>query len=328
MRFFKGRVSRKFFTALLFLWMAGAPAIAQTYPTGTVRVIVAFAPGGTTDTMARLVSQGLSELWGYPVVVENRPGAAQVSAVQAVSRSAPDGYTLLVTADTTVTANPALYSKLPYDATRDLTPIIPIGDIMPVLAANAALPFRTFADVLAYAKANPGKLSYGSPGIGTYNHLSMEDIKRRMGIDILHVPYKGSAPSVTALTSGEISLLLANISTVEAFEKSGKTRILASAGKGRIPARNELPTIAEYGLPGFYTGSWFGMFGPANMPAALVQRIHADASRILDAPKTRQFFSARSYVRMDKTPSEFSQLIQEDLKHWEALIKATGTNLD
>lgn len=328
MRSLIDRAGRGFFSVLFALTIACGQASAQTFPTGPVRVIVAFAAGGVTDTLARLVSQGLSELWGQPVVVDNRPGAAQVSAVQAVSKSAPDGYTLLVTADTTVTANPVLYSKLPYVPAKDLTPIVPLGDIMPVIAANAALPFKTFADMLSYAKSNPGKLSYGSPGVGTYNHLSMEDIKHRTGVDLLHVPYKGAAPAVSALASGELSLLLINISSVDAFEKSGKIRVIASAGKGRIPARPEMQAVAEYGLPGFYTGSWFGMFGPAGLPAALVQRIHADVSKILDSPKTRQFFATNAFVRMDKTPAEFSQLIRDDLAHWEALIKATGTKLD
>ena len=318
----------KAFALAGLLAVSWGPASAQTYPSGPVRVIVAFAAGGVTDTLARLVSQGLSEIWAQPVVVENRPGAAQVAAVQAVSKAAPDGYTLLVTADTTVTANPLLYAKLPYDPAKDLTPIVPLGDIMPVIAASAALPFKTFADVISYAKSNPGKLSYGSPGVGTYNHLSMEDIKHRTGVDILHVPYKGAAPAVSALASGELSLLLINISSVDAFEKAGKIRVIASAGKGRIQARPEMPAVAEYGLPGFYTGSWFGMFGPANMPAALVQRIHADVSKTLDAAKTRQFFATNAFVRMDKTPAEFAQLIRDDLTHWEALIKSTGTKLD
>ncbi len=328
MRDWISRAGTKTLILLSMLGMAGEQAFAQAYPTGTVRVIVAFAAGGVADTLARLVSQNLSELWGQPVIVDNRPGAAQVSAVQAVAKSAPDGYTLLVTADSTVTANPVLYSKLAYDAAKDLTPIVPIGDIMPVVAVNAALPFKTLPEVISYAKANPGKLSYGSPGVGTYNHLGMEDIKHRTGVDILHVPYKGGAPAVSALASGEVSLLLINISSVDAFEKSGKIRVLTSAGKGRIAARPDMPAVAEYGLPGFYTGSWFGLFAPANMPATLVQRIHADVSKTLDAPKTRQFFATDAFVRMDKTPAKFSQLIQEDLKHWGELIKATGTKLD
>ncbi len=303
-------------------------APAQNYPSGTVKLVVAFAAGGVADTLARLVAQNLSELWGQPVIAENRPGAAQVAAVQAVSKSAPDGYTLLVTADTTVTANSALYKQLPYDAAKDLTPIVPIADIMPVMAANASLPFKTVKDVIDYAKANPGKLSYGSAGVGTYLHLSMEEFKQRTGTDILHVPYKGAGPAVNTLASGEIGLLLINISSVDQFEKAGRIRVLASAGKSRIPSRPGMPTVAEYGLPGFYTGSWFGLFGPANMPAALVLRINGDVSKTLDSPKTRQFFATNAFVRMDKTPAQFSQLIQEDLKHWSALIKATGTTLD
>ena len=303
-------------------------AAGQNYPVNTVKIIVPFPAGGVADTMARLVSQNLSESWGQSVIVENRPGAAQVSGVQAVTKSAPDGYTLLVTADTTVTANPLLYKKLPYDPAKELTPIIGLCDITPVLAINPKLPFKSVQDLIVHAKANPGKLTYGSAGIGTYLHLSMEEIKQRTGTSILHVPYKGAAPAINALVSGDISMMLINIGSVAAHEKAGKIRILAVAGKTKPASRPSLPMVADYGLPGFATGSWFGMFGPAKMPPALVARIHADVDKALSAPKTRQFFETHGFVRIDKTPAEFAQLIQDDLKHWGALIRATGATLD
>ena len=261
------------FAALLsVLAVASGTAGAQNYPGGTVKLIVPVPAGGVTDTMARIVAQRLTETWGQPVVVENRPGGNYAVGAQAVARSPADGLTLLVAPDSTVTANPHLFSTLPYDPVKDLTPIIVLCRITPVLVIHPSLPVHSVQELIALAKAKPGTLNYGSYGIGTYAHLSMEDFKQRTGTDIVHIPYRGAAPAATALLAGDVSMLLLNLSSIEQYEKSGKVRILAAAGDKRATLRPDLPTIAEAGVAGFSTTAWFALFGPAKMAPELVAK--------------------------------------------------------
>ena len=318
------------FAALIGLIAAGASgaASAQTYPGGTVKLIVPVPAGGVTDTMARIVAQRLTEAWGEPVVVDNRPGGNYAVGAQAVARAPADGLTLLVAPDSTVTANPHLFSKLPYDPVKDLTPISVLCRITPVLVINPSLAAHGVQELIALAKARPGSLNYGSYGIGTYAHLSMEDFKQRTGTDIVHIPYRGAAPAATALLAGDVPMLLLNLSSIEQYEKTGQVRILAAAGDKRAVARPDLPTIAEAGVAGFSTTAWFALWGPANMAPPLVEKIHADVGKVLDLPQTREFFRTNSFERLDLTPAQFRNLIQVDLKHWGALIKAVGAKLD
>jgi tripartite-type tricarboxylate transporter receptor subunit TctC len=302
-------------------------ASADTYPSATVKLIVPVPAGGVTDTMARIVAQRLSESWGQSVIVENRPGGNYAVGAQAVARAPADGHTLLVAPDSTFTANPHLFSKLAYEVS-DFTPIIVLCRITPVLVVHPALPVRSVQDLIALAKARPGSLNYGSYGVGTCAHLSMEDFKQRTLTDIVHVPYRGAAPAITGLLAGDVSMLLLNLSSIEAHEKIGKARILAAAGEKRASLRPELPTIAEAGVPGFATTAWFALFGPARMPPEVVAKIHADVSKALDLPPSREFFATNSFERVDLDPQQFATLIQSDSKHWEALIKAVGVKLD
>ena len=213
--------------------------------------------------MARIVAQRLTEAWGHPVVVDNRPGGNYAVGAQTVARSPADGLTLLVAPDSTVTANPHLFSKLPYDPVKDLTPIIVLCRITPVLVVNPSLDAKSVPELIALAKAKPGSLNYGSYGIGTYAHLSMEDFKQKTGTDIVHIPYRGAAPAATALLAGDVSMLLLNLSSIEEHEKTGKARILAVASDKRAVLRPDLPTVAEAGVPGFSTTAWFALMGPA-----------------------------------------------------------------
>jgi len=319
---------RALLLAALLLAEASGSASAQTYPSGTVKLIVPVPAGGVTDTMARIVAQRLTEAWGQPVVVDNRPGGNYAVGAQAVARSPADGLTLLVAADSTVTANPHLFSKLPYDPVKDLTPISVLCRITPVLVINPSLPVHSVQELIALAKNEPGTLNYGSYGIGTYAHLSMEDFKQRTGTKIVHIPYRGAAPAVTALLAGDVGMLLLNLSSIEEHEKTGKARILAAASAKRALLRPDLPTIAESGVPGFSTTAWFALWGAANMAPDLVAKIHADVSKALDLPQTREFFRVNSFERVDLTPEQFSQLIQDDLTHWGALVKVVGAKLD
>jgi tripartite-type tricarboxylate transporter receptor subunit TctC len=317
------------FAALVGLLAAvSGAAYAQAYPSGPVKLIVPVPAGGVTDTMARIVAQRLTEAWGHPVVVDNRPGGNYAVGAQAVARSPADGLTLLVAPDSTVTANPHLFSKLPYDPVKDLTPIIVLCRITPVLVVNPSLDAKSVPELIALAKAKPGSLNYGSYGIGTYAHLSMEDFKQKTGTDIVHIPYRGAAPAATALLAGDVSMLLLNLSSIEEHEKAGKARILAVASDKRAVLRPDLPTVAEAGVSGFSTTAWFALWGPPNMAPELVTRIHADVAKVLESPQSREFFRTNSFERVDLSPAQFSQLIQDDLKHWGALVKAVGAKLD
>ena len=303
-----------------------ATASAQNYPGGPVKLIVPIPAGGVTDVMARVVGQRLQEMWGQTVVVENRPGGNSGVGAQAVERSPPDGLTLLVAPDSTFTANPALFSTLIYDP-NDFTPISVLCRATPMLMVHPSLPVKTVSELIAYAKANPGKLSYGSFGTGTYAHLSMEDLKQRTGMEMQHIPYRGAAPGLNGLLGNEVSVMLLNLSSVEEHAKVGKVRLIAAATEKRVPALPDLPTVAET-VPGFKTSVWFGLWGPANMPPELLAKIQADVSRALELPETKQFFKTNSFERVDLSPQEFDKLIQSDLKHWSALIKSVGAKID
>src|SRR5438105_7081497 len=263
--------------ACLVLAMVATAASAQTYPSGPVKLIVPIPAGGITDVMARVLGQRLQETWGQPVVVENRPGGNSGVGAQAVERVPADGLTLLVAPDSTFTANPALFSKLIYDP-DGFTPIAGLARGTPMLIVHPSLPVRTVPELVAYAKANPGKLSYGSFGIGTYSHLSMEDLKQRTGIDLQHVPYRGATPALNGLLGNDVSVMLLNLSSVEEHAKAGKVRLIAAATEKRVPTLPDLPTIAET-LPGFQTSGWFGLWGPAKLPPDILATIHSDVSK-------------------------------------------------
>jgi tripartite-type tricarboxylate transporter receptor subunit TctC len=318
-------MSRLFAMCLVALALTST-AQAQTYPDGTVRLIVPTSPGGVTDTMARIVAQRLTEM-GHTVVVDNRGGGNGSVGAIAVAHAPPDGLTLLVTSDATITANPSLSSKLGYSA-KEFTPIIVLCRGTPMLVVNSKVPANNVKELIALAKAEPGKLNYGSYGVGTYAHLSMEDFKLRTGTDIVHIPYRGATPAAQALLAGDVNILLLNLSSIEAHEKTGKVKILAAGGDKRAAARPDLPTIAEAGVPGFSTTVWFALFGPANMPAELVQKIYADVSKGLDEPQSKQYFEKNSFERVTDTPAEFGKLVDHDIAKWDTLIKQVGARVD
>jgi tripartite-type tricarboxylate transporter receptor subunit TctC len=313
--------------ASALLIAATISAAAQNYPSGPVKLIVPVPAGGVTDTMARIVGQRLNETWNQSVIVENRPGGNYAVGTQAVARAPADGLTLLVAPDSTFTANPFMTSKLPYDI-KEFVPIMVLCRITPVLVVNANVPAKDVKELIALAKSKPGALNYGSYGVGTYAHLSMEDLKQRTGTDILHVPYRGAAPATTGLIGGEISMLLLNISSIEEHEKTGKVRILAVANDKRSALRPDLPTVSEAGVPGFATTAWFALFAPANTPPDVVAKIQADVSKALDHQQTKEFFAKNSFERVSLTQPEFAKLIESDSKHWEALIKSVGAKLE
>jgi tripartite-type tricarboxylate transporter receptor subunit TctC len=302
-------------------------ARAEGYPNGQIKLTVPTSPGGVTDVMARIVAKGLGENLKETVIVDNRPGGNGSVGAIAVAHSPPDGLNLLVTSDATITANPLLSSKLGYQA-KDFTPIIVLCRGTPVLVVNSKVPAKSVQELIALAKSEPGKLNYGSYGVGTYAHLSMEDFKRRTGTDIVHIPYRGASPAAQALLAGDVNMLLLNYSSIADHEKDGKVRILAAAGDKRTPVRPDLPTIAEAGVPGFSTTVWFALFGPANMPPDLVKRIHADVSKVLDSQQSREFFQKNVFERVPDSPAEFAKLVDHDIDKWGTLIKQVGVKID
>jgi tripartite-type tricarboxylate transporter receptor subunit TctC len=302
-------------------------ARAEGYPSGQIKLTVPTPPGGVTDVMARIVSKGLTENLKETVIVDNRPGGNGSVGAIAVAHAAPDGLNMLVTSDATITANPSLSSKLGYTA-KEFTPIIVLCRGAPVLVVNANVPAKSTQELIALAKAKPGTLNYGSYGVGTYAHLSMEDFKRRTGTDIVHIPYRGAAPGAQALLAGDVNMLLLNYSSIADHEKDGKVRILAAATASRIKARPDLPTVAEAGVPGFSTTVWFALFGPAGMSPELTKRIHADVSKVLDAPQSKEFFQKNGFERVTDSPAEFAKLVDHDIEKWDTLIKQVGAKID
>ncbi len=323
------RLFRALALSVLFVGLGAFAAKADDpYPSRPVKIIVPSSPGGVTDVLARMVGRGMSQTWGVPVVIDNRPGADGLIGLDLTAKSEKDGYALLVSSDASFTAGPHLHSQRRYDTLKDFTPIVVLGQITPTLNVPTSLPVQSVAEFIALAKSKPGEMNYASFGNGTYAHLSMEDFKKRTGINLVHIPYKGSSPATVALLRGEVSAMIVNLSIVADHERSGAVRIIAAAGAQRSRFRPDLPTIAESGVPGFSTGAWWGLFGPANLPAAVVDGIRTDLPAVLRTADAAKFFEANTIEPVDMTPDEFGRLIQHDYEHWGDLIREVGVKLD
>jgi tripartite-type tricarboxylate transporter receptor subunit TctC len=320
---------RKLLGAVVFLVVGAAGALAQDqYPSRTVRIIVPSPPGGVTDIIGRVIGQAVSQSWGQPVIIDNRPGADELIGAESVAKSAPDGYTLLVASNTAITAAPYLHSKMPYDPQKDLTPIVMLCQVTPVMNVPASLPVHSVQELIALAKAKPGELNYGSFGNGSYSNVAMEDFKQRTGTQITHIPYKGSTPAIAALLRGEVSVLIVNMGNVAEYVKAGSVRMIAGAGARRPVMRPDLPTVSESGVPGFSTGAWWGLFGPANLPRVVTDKIAADVLRALATPEAHKVFETNTLEQGDKTEDQFAQFIRGDLDHWGEMIKAADIKAD
>ena len=311
--------------ALLFLCCATLVQ-AQQFPMRPVRMVVGFAPGGGTDIIARIVSQKLSERWGQPVVVENRTGASGNIGAELVARSAPDGYTLL-TAFSSHASNAAL-SRLSFDINKDFTSITQIASGPAVVIANPAVPGKTLAGMIAYAKAHPGSSKYGSSGVGTPVHLAGELMQQMTGAQMVHVPYKGIAPAMTAILAGDIQISFATPLSALGHLKSGKLVGLAVAAPSRFPTLPDVPTAAEAGLPGYEVDFWYGLLGPAGMPAALVERIQHDVAAVLTTPETKESLLAQGCVAVAGPPQALTALIAREYELWAKVVKAGGVKVE
>ncbi|MFL6563443.1 MAG: tripartite tricarboxylate transporter substrate binding protein [Burkholderiales bacterium] len=303
--------------------MAAHSASAQgTFPARPVRMVVGFAPGGGTDIIARLVAQKLGERWGQAVVVDNRPGASGNIGAELVARSAPDGYTLLM-AFSSHASNPAL-SKLPFDIERDFTSITQVGSAPMVVAANPALPAKTLGELIAYARAHPGAVKFGSSGVGTPVHLAGELMMQLTGISMVHVPYKGIAPAMAAILGGDIQITYAAVLSGLQHFRSGRLRPLAVASRTRYPALPDVPTAAEAGLDGYEVDFWYALLGPGGMPAPLVERIQGDASALLNSADMKQSLAAQGCIAVGATPEALTALIRSEYQLWSKVVKAGG----
>jgi tripartite-type tricarboxylate transporter receptor subunit TctC len=302
-------------------------AHGQEFPSGNMKLVVNVAAGGVTDALARLVGYGLNAKWGKPVIVENLVGANSTIAAKAVARAKPDGQTLLVTADAPFTATPFLVKNLNFSL-AEFTPLAVICRPVPVFAVRASLGVKTLNEFIALAKSRPGALSYSSQGVGTFGHLGMEDFKRRAGIEMVHVPYRGGAPAIEGLIRGDVAALIANYSSLAPYEQSGDVVIVAAAGDRRSDARPDLPTAMEQGVSGFSVSTWFGLFGPAGMSSDLIAKIRDGVEAALESEKSAEYFRVNSCERMKVAPQQFSEFIAADAKHWGGLIKTLGIQIE
>jgi len=309
------------------LGAASALAAAQAgFPARPVRMVVGFAPGGGTDIIARLVAQKLGERWGQPVVVDNRPGASGNIGAELVARSAPDGYSLLM-AFSSHASNPAL-SKLPFDIERDFTSITQVGSAPMVIVANPALPAKTLGELIAYAKAQPGAIKFGSSGVGTPVHLAGELMMQLTGISMVHVPYKGIAPAMAAILGGDIQITYAAVLSGLQHFRSGRLKPLAVASRTRFPALPEVPTAAEAGLAGYEVDFWYALLGPGSMPAPLAQRIQRDVAALLNAPDMKESLAAQGCIAVGGSPEALRALIRTEYELWSKVVKAGGVRVE
>jgi len=323
-----GRIALRFCSALILgAWIASAAA-QTAYPSRPLRLVSPFPPGGVVDTVSRVVAQKLSESLGQPVVVENKVGAGGNIAAEFVSKAAPDGYTLLMGSIATHAINVALYSRMPYDAERDFAPVSLAATNTNLVVVNPSFPARSIAELIAYAKANPGKLNYGTAGSGTAQHLAGELFKTTAGIDMVHVPYKGAAPGISDLLAGQIPLMFVDISISLPHVRAGRLRALAVTAGKRIPQLTEVPTVAESGLPGFEVNAWFGVFVPAGTPREIVNRLNAGMVRGLAAPEVRERLLALGVEPLTSTPEQLVAFVKSEIAKWGRIVRISGAKAD
>ncbi|MDB5746679.1 MAG: tripartite tricarboxylate transporter substrate binding protein [Massilia sp.] len=306
---------------------AGA-AHAETWPAKQVRIIVPYAPGGTSDTLGRVVANHLGETFKQTFIVENRPGAGGVTGSAVVAKAAPDGYTLVISGIGSHAIAPSLATKLPFDAMRDFTHIAVLGGPPNVLAVHPSVPARNLKEFVAYAKAQKGKLNYGSPGNGTQGHLFAENFKQITGTPMVHVPYKGASPAVSDLMAGHIQALSTTLSTAAGQIRTGKARALAVSAKSRVSEFADVPTFAELGHPELVATTWFSLSGPAGMNPDVVQRLNTEVRRILQLPDVRQKLLAEGIEPNKLDPQQSTAYIAGEIKRWAPVVRASGASLD
>ena len=301
---------------------------AQAYPSRPIRFIVPYAPGGSADTVTRLVGRQLTSLLGEPVVVDNRPGANGHIGMQIAANATPDGYTLVLGYITNITIDQSLYRKLPYDPVRDFTPITQLDSTPNLLVVYPGVPAKTMQQFIAYAKANPEKVNFGSSGIGSIGDLTGELLNRLAGIHMLHVPYNGSGRAVIDLLSGQIQMMFSGFSSTLPHVKAGQLRALAITSAQRSPVLPDLPTLSESGFPGVVATAWHGMFAPAGTPPAVVNKLYMATTRALATPVVKERLSHLGFQIGGSSPQEFAAFIQSEIKKWALAVKTAGVKID
>jgi tripartite-type tricarboxylate transporter receptor subunit TctC len=313
-------------TLLALGWLLpGASAHAQDFPARIVRLIVPYPPGGGVDGLARPLADRLGRVWGQTVLVENKPGASTMIGSAEVARAAGDGHTLLITSDSTITSNPFLFKKMPFDPLKELAPITQLIDLHQMVLLNPSVPPNTMSELVALAKAKRGTLNYGSYGVGSQPHLLFEMLRKETGAEIQQVSFRGIAPAITATIAGDVQMTLGGISVAAGHIEAKKLKPLAISRKARLPSHSGVPTLREAGFPDIDPRSWYGMFAPAGTPAAIVERIRTDVAAILtDLEFKARYIDGLGYTGIGSTPAQFAQFIQDDLGYKRNLIAVTG----
>jgi tripartite-type tricarboxylate transporter receptor subunit TctC len=311
--------------------LALAPFAAQAqavFPSKALTIVVPFSAGGTTDILARVVGQYMARDLGQPVIIDNRAGAGGNIGAQMVARAAPDGYTLLMGTVGTHAINQSLYKKLPFDPIKDFAPITRVALVPNLLVANPAQPFKTVKELIAYAKANPGKVSFASSGSGTSIHLSGEMFQQMAGVEMQHIPYKGSAPALTDLLGGQTAIMFDNMPSVISHVRAGKLRPIAVTTPNRSPAVPDVPTIAESGVPGYSATSWFGLLAPAGTPAPVMAKLHASILKALADPEVKKKLAEQGAEPHGEKPEQFAEFIRSETAKWGQTVKVSGATAD
>ena len=321
------RTALQIFIALLGI---NIPVVfAQNYPVKPVRLIVPSAPGGGTDIAARLIAQGLTESLGQAVVVDNRGGAGGIAGVTVAAKlSAPDGYTLVLGSNGHLSFAAAINPKLPYDPQKDLTPISLVANQPFVLAVSSAVAANSIRELITMAKAKPGVITYGSGGAGSASHLGVELFQLRSGVTLMHIPYKGTGPGMSALMSGELQVLMAGLATVLPQAKSGKIKVLAVSGSQRSRMAPEVPTVAEAGVAGYEFNVWYGMMAPGGTPRPIVTKLAIEIARLLKAPVVLERFAVAGLEPISNTPDEFTALLKSEIPEWSKVAKAANIRVE
>ncbi len=324
----RARLPRLVAAALILLALASlGTAEAQDYPSRPVKLIVPFAAGGPADIYARFLSQRLQETLGQPFVVEDRPGGGSVVGTDAVAKSAPDGYTLLIMSNTH-TVNESLMPNKPFSLTRDFVPVAPINYSDLVMVVHPSVPAKTLAEFIALAKAQPGKLNYASSGPGTPYHMAGELFKAMAGVNIVHIPYKGSSGARTDILGGQVQMMFDAVTTMSEHVKAGQVRALATSGKVRSTVLPDVPTLNEAGVPGYEATIWLGIVAPKGTPPAIVDRLNAEITKIVTRPEVKREWAVQGAVAMTMTPDEFGKYIRDDIVKWERVVKISGAKPD
>jgi tripartite-type tricarboxylate transporter receptor subunit TctC len=317
--------------ALALLVSAGvfsATASGQSYPSRAIRLIVPFPPGGAVDILGRAIATKLGDALGQQVLIENRAGAGGALGGEVAAKAAPDGYTLLMGSTTTMSINQYLYAKLPYDPARDFVPVTLVAFVPHVLVAGPSVPAQNLRDFIAYAKANPGKLNYASAGNGTPHHIAAEMFRQMAGVDMVHVPYKGTGPALTDLVGGQVSFMSVEILAAMPMVSAGKLHALGVATAQRNPSAPNLPTVAEAGLPGFEVTSWYGVLAPAGTPREISGRLATEIAKAVASNDFRERLTALGATPVGNTPDEFGTFMRRESAKWEKAVKASGARLD